>query len=87
MLEGMRINRADIVIRRALNCGWINPDTTNIDQLKSAIRLALDIEVRAGGPYPDFGYVIETVNPDSKNQLLAAGYSLESYPKGTHQCR
>jgi hypothetical protein len=45
------VDRAEIVIQRAVNCGWIT--VQNREQLKATIRIALDTEVRAGGPYPD----------------------------------
>lgn len=71
------VDRAELVVKRALNCGWVNPETTDIKQLKGTIRIALDTEVRAGGPYPDFACIRDNLYPDAKDQLLSAGYSLE----------
>jgi len=46
-------DRADISIRRALNCGWITiPNELCRQQLYATLRIALDMEVEAGGPYP-----------------------------------
>jgi hypothetical protein len=47
--DDTRADRAEILIRRALNCGWIT--VQDRDQLKANIRVALDQEVRSGGPY------------------------------------
>jgi hypothetical protein len=44
------VDRADLVIKRAANMHWIT--VHNEDQLKQTIRIALDMEVEAGGPYP-----------------------------------
>lgn len=48
-------DRAELVVKRAINCGWLHPASTNIQQLQGAIRIALDTEVRAGGPWLDDG--------------------------------
>jgi hypothetical protein len=46
-------DRADIAIDRALNCGWISFLTpTARASLHATLRIALDMEVEAGGPYP-----------------------------------
>jgi hypothetical protein len=46
-------DRADIVIDRALNCNWISFNTpTARASLHATLRIALDMEVEAGGPYP-----------------------------------
>jgi hypothetical protein len=45
-------DRASLVVKRAENCGWlkfISPHGR--DQLLATIRIALDTEVEAGGPY------------------------------------
>jgi len=42
-------DRAEITVHRAVNCGWITAH--NRYQLKRTIRIALDMEVEAGGPY------------------------------------
>jgi hypothetical protein len=44
-------DRAEIIIQRAVNCGWII--VKNREQFKATLRIALDTEVRAGGPYLD----------------------------------
>ena len=44
-------DRAELVIMRAINQGWIV--VNNHAALKATIRIALDTEVRAGGPFPD----------------------------------
>lgn len=44
-------DRAELVIQRAINCGWVT--VHNFDELRANIRIALDTEVRAGGPYLD----------------------------------
>jgi hypothetical protein len=46
-------DRAEIAIDRALNCGWIafNSSTARAS-LHATLRIALDMEVEAGGPYP-----------------------------------
>ncbi len=46
-------DRAELVVKRAINCGWIEEYSTDIPQLQGTIRIALDTEVRAGGPYLD----------------------------------
>jgi hypothetical protein len=43
------VDRAEILIQRAINCGWIT--VHDREQLKRNIRVGLDQEVRAGGPY------------------------------------
>lgn len=43
------VDRAEILIQRAVNCGWIT--VHDRDQLKANIRVALDQEVRSGGPF------------------------------------
>lgn len=48
-MDRERCDRADIVIKRAVNCGWIT--LHNEQQLHATIRIALDTEVEAGGPY------------------------------------
>lgn len=42
-------DRAEILIQRAVNCGWIT--VLDRDQFKRNLRVALDQEVRSGGPY------------------------------------
>lgn len=44
-------DRTELVIGRAVAQGWIT--VHNHEQLKATIRVALDTEVRAGGPYLD----------------------------------
>ena len=44
-------DRAELVIMRALTQGWVT--VHNREMLKATIRIALDTEVRAGGPRPD----------------------------------
>lgn len=44
-------DRAEIVIQRAVAQGWIT--VHNREQLRATLRIALDTEVRAGGPFPD----------------------------------
>lgn len=44
-------DRAELVIQRAVSQGWIT--VHNRDDLKATLRIALDTEVRAGGPYLD----------------------------------
>lgn len=43
------VDRAEILIQRAVNCGWIT--VHDRDQLKRNIRAGLDQEVRSGGPF------------------------------------
>jgi hypothetical protein len=43
------VDRAEILIQRAVNCGWIT--VHDRDQLKRNIRVGLDQEVRSGGPF------------------------------------
>ncbi len=43
------VDRAEILIQRAVNCGWIT--VHDRDQLKRNMRVGLDQEVRSGGPY------------------------------------
>jgi hypothetical protein len=47
-------DRTETIIERALNCHWI----TVLDraQLKATLRIALDTEVEAGGPYLNNGW-------------------------------
>jgi hypothetical protein len=46
-------DRAEIAIERAFNCGWITFNTpTARASLHATLRIALDMEVEAGGPYP-----------------------------------
>jgi hypothetical protein len=46
-------DRADIAIDRALNCNWISFNSpTARASLHATLRIALDMEVEAGGPYP-----------------------------------
>lgn len=46
------VDRAAICVQRAINCGWITIHGPNGgQQLLATIRLALDTEVQAGGPY------------------------------------
>lgn len=47
-------DRADIVMQRAVNCGWITVHDKK--QFLANLRIALDTEVRAGGPYLDNGW-------------------------------
>lgn len=47
-------DRTAIVIDRSINCGWIT--VANREQLKATLRLALDTEVEAGGPYLNNGW-------------------------------
>jgi hypothetical protein len=42
-------DRAEVLIQRAVNCGWITVHDRR--QLKANLRVALDQEVRSGGPY------------------------------------
>lgn len=42
-------DRAEILVQRAINCGWIT--VHDRDQLIRNIRVGLDQEVRSGGPY------------------------------------
>lgn len=44
-------DRADIVVDRSVNCGWIT--VHNRKALIDTIRIALDTEARSGGPYLD----------------------------------
>ena len=46
-----RCDRAELVIGRAVAQGWIT--VHNRAQLKATLRIALDTEVRAGGPFSD----------------------------------
>jgi hypothetical protein len=52
--EGRELcDRADIAIERALNCNWISfISPTARASLHATLRIALDMEVEAGGPYP-----------------------------------
>jgi hypothetical protein len=46
-------DRAEIAIDRALNCNWISFNSpTARASLHATLRIALDMEVEAGGPYP-----------------------------------
>ena len=45
------IAREKVVSNRAENCGWIT--IHDRAQFEALIRLALNTEVEAGGPYPD----------------------------------
>ena len=47
-------DRADLIMRRSLNCGWIT--VLDEKQFLSNLRLALDTEVEAGGPYLNNGW-------------------------------
>ncbi|MCH7605378.1 hypothetical protein IID24_05315 [Patescibacteria group bacterium] len=49
MKEKVLCNRAKITVQRAINCGWITLHSQ--EQLEKTIRIALDMEVEAGGPY------------------------------------
>jgi hypothetical protein len=64
------VDRADISIRRALNCGEIAFSSQAARaQFHATLRLALDMEVEAGGPYEvqggweDFEPDTRVVNP------------------------
>ncbi len=46
-------DRAEVVVKRAIDCGWLEEYSTDIPQLQATIRIALDTEVRAGGPWLD----------------------------------
>jgi hypothetical protein len=50
-------DRAEILIQRAVNCGWIT--VHDRDQFKRNVRVALDQEVRSGGPYVE-GFASDT---------------------------
>jgi hypothetical protein len=45
------VDRAVILMERSVNCGWIT--VHNEKQFLDNARIALDTEVRAGGPYLD----------------------------------
>lgn len=45
-----RCDRADLLVQRGLNCGWITKE--HADTWRANIRIGLDMEVEAGGPYP-----------------------------------
>lgn len=47
-------DRTEIIINRALNCNWIT--VNDREQLKATLRIALNTEVAAGGPYLDNGW-------------------------------
>ena len=51
--DDRNVDRAEILIQRAVNCGWIT--VHDRDQFKRNIRVALDQEVRSGGPFVE-GY-------------------------------
>lgn len=53
MTERELCDRAETTIQRALNCGWIAiTSPTDREQLHATIRIALNMEVEADGPYP-----------------------------------
>lgn len=47
-------DRTEIIINRALNCNWLT--VNDHEQFKATLRIALDTEVAAGGPYLDNGW-------------------------------
>lgn len=47
-------DRAETIIARAVNCHWIT--VHDRAQLKANLRIALDTEVEAGGPYLNNGW-------------------------------
>lgn len=54
MIEERKMcDRADLAIQRALNCNWITFNTSTARaQFHATLRIALNMEVEAGGPYP-----------------------------------
>lgn len=47
-------DRTETIIERALNCHWIT--VTDRAQFQATLRIALDTEVAAGGPYLNNGW-------------------------------
>jgi hypothetical protein len=63
-VERNHVDRAEIVIQRALNCGWITATPEGLVQLRATIRIALDTEVRARGPHLDRSPAETTTEPE-----------------------
>lgn len=58
-------DRTETIIERSLNCNWIT--VRDREQLKATLRIALDTEIRAGGPYLDNGWNASSVSRPSSN--------------------
>jgi hypothetical protein len=61
-------DRAELVIQRALSCGWITFNTSVAhSQFHATLRIALNMEVEARGPYP-----VESAPPLSTSEPAEA---------------
>jgi hypothetical protein len=54
MTERETCDRVDTIVGRCVNCGWIT--VHNEQQFRATLRIALNTEVEAGGPYLNNGW-------------------------------